>query len=110
MTFLIAHFPEPFSPSRYHSQTDEERFLSESTTPTYPYARVGLCAGRSSSVICCSPPRSSSCTWRRRRRPHTCSLCPYLPPSSSSPFTPSLTMLGVPHVLVTMVSMPRCHQ
>ena len=45
-----------------------------------------------------------------RRRSHTCSLCPYFPPSRSSGFTPSFTMFGVPQVLVTIVSSPRCHQ
>ena len=42
--------------------------------------------------------------------PTRAACLPYFPPSSSSGFTPSFTMLGVPHVLVTIVSSPRCHQ
>ena len=38
ITFLMAHFPlEPFSPfSRYQSQIEAERSLSDSTTPKKP--------------------------------------------------------------------------
>ena len=43
-------------------------------------------------------------------RSQTCSLWPYLPPSSNSGLTPSFTMFGVPHSEVIIVSWPRCHQ
>src|SRR6266566_2282542 len=47
---------------RCQSQTDADKSLSETTTPTKPYALVGLCAGRISRTICCSLPKSSVCT------------------------------------------------
>src|SRR4029453_16114218 len=41
ITFFKPHAPL----SRCHSQTDADRSFSDTTTPTKPYAFVGLCAG-----------------------------------------------------------------
>src|SRR6185436_17222761 len=83
ITFLIAQPADPFAPfllvSRYQTQIDDDKSLSDTTTPANPYARDGSCAGRNSRTICCSSPSASSCTWRRWRRSHTCSLLPYFP-------------------------------
>src|SRR4029453_4115401 len=57
---------------RCQSQTEADKSLSETTTPTKPYALVGSCAGRISRTICCSFPRSRACKCRRRRKSHTC--------------------------------------
>src|SRR5690606_4265321 len=108
ITFRTAQ--SPVSRSRYHIQTELDRSARLSTTPTKPYARRGLCAGRSSSTICCSAPSSSFFTCERFFRSHTWSALPYFPARSSSGFTPSRTMFGVPHSLVIIVSWPRCHQ
>src|SRR5207249_8077380 len=57
---------------RCQSQTDADKSLSETTTPTKPYAFVGSCAGRISRTICCSFPKSRACKCRRRRKSQTC--------------------------------------
>src|SRR5438874_10771812 len=54
ITFFKSHVPL----LRCQSQTDADKSLSETTTPTKPYALVGSCAGRISRTICCSLPRS----------------------------------------------------
>ena len=94
MTFVADTVP---SSARSQSQIDALRSAVEVTTPTNPYALRGSCAGRSSSTIWFSAPRSISWTCLRVLRSHTCSLWPYLLPSSSSPIRPSSTMFGVPH-------------
>src|SRR5215467_7712694 len=42
MTFRIFHCAFPLSPSRYQSQTDDDRSFSDVTTPAKPYVSVGL--------------------------------------------------------------------
>src|SRR5437762_9429506 len=42
ITFFVSHVPL----LRCQSQTDADKSFSETTTPTKPYAFVGLCAGR----------------------------------------------------------------
>src|SRR6478672_1891427 len=68
-----AFFPPfpPCPPSLYHTQIDDDRSLSEITTPTNPYAFLGSRAGRSSSVIWYSSPSGSFCWWLPFRRSHT---------------------------------------
>ena len=85
-------------------QTDADRSATLTTTPRKPCARVGSCAGLSSSTIWCSSPRSSACTWRRRRRSQTCKRCPYFLPSRRSGLRPASTMFVVPHSLDRSVS------
>src|SRR5437667_8563436 len=68
ITFFKSHAPS----LRCQSQTDADKSLSETTTPTKPYAFVGSCAGRISRTICCSFPKSRACKCRRRRKSQTC--------------------------------------
>src|SRR5688572_19506267 len=110
ISITLRVFHVSLASSWYHIQTELDRSARLITTPTKPYAFLGSCAGRSSSTICCSAPSSSFCTCLRLRRSQTCSEFPYFPPSSSSGFKPELTMFGVPHSLVIIVSCPRCHQ
>src|SRR5690606_6996035 len=71
ITFFVFHSPVCWS--RYHRKIELDRSFRLMTTPTKPYARRGLCAGRSSSAICCSAPRSSFSTCLRVLRSQTCS-------------------------------------
>src|SRR5262249_19468011 len=96
--------------SRYPNQIEPHKSFNHNTPPPNPETLFRSCEGRSSSTICCSAPKSISCECVRLSRFHTCSLWPYFPPSSSSGFTPSFTMFGVPHSEVTIASCPRCHQ
>lgn len=54
--------------------------------------------------------KATCCTCRPSARSQKCSECPYFCPSSSSGFTPSSIIEGVPHSLVIAVLRRRCHQ
>ena len=106
---LYSAFPPPaFPPSLYHIHTDADKSFERDHHAYEPVRLPRIAGGPQLQRHLVLVAQMDFLLVPAFRRFHTWSEFPYFPPRSSSGTTPEVTMLGVPHSLVMVVSWPRC--